>query len=58
MAAELTYHQKIRRARSWGNARGYEGRAGGWIYNSAGRPVVQGWAAFYRRHASQIEAAA
>lgn len=29
--------------------RGYYTREGGWVYTAAGRPVVQGWAAFAER---------
>lgn len=45
------------KAKKWGNAHGYEGREGGWIYSKrTGKPVVQGWWRFYQRYQSQIEA--
>lgn len=46
---------QVRLARTWGRANGYQGRAGGWIYDSQGRAVVQGWTALYRRFATVIE---
>jgi hypothetical protein len=33
-------------AKAWAKEFGYEGRAGGWIYNPSGRTVTQGWGSF------------
>lgn len=33
-------------ALDFAKVRNYEGRDGGWIYNPAGKPVVQGWDSF------------
>lgn len=58
MAEELTYDEKVRRAKVYGKAHGYEGRTGGWIYGpSGGRALCQGWEAFYRRSRVSIEQA-
>jgi hypothetical protein len=40
-------------AKIYGAQRGYSSREGGWIYNAAGRPVVQGWSAFADRLAAR-----
>jgi hypothetical protein len=36
-------------ARVWADHFGYQAKAGGWIYDDRGRPVVQGWDGFVRR---------
>lgn len=49
-ARTLTSQQdKIALAKQFARERGYEGRTGGWVYNAAGAPVAQGWAAFADR---------
>ncbi len=49
-------HQPSREylAKKWGNAHGYEGRVGGWIYKG-GRAICQGWDTFYFRFQKPIE---
>jgi hypothetical protein len=36
----------VKAAKAWAKAFGYEGRAGGWIYDAAGDSVEQGWRSF------------
>lgn len=41
------YHSGIIKAtKAWAAEHGYRGSKGGWIYDSNGEPVVQGWLAF------------
>jgi len=51
----ITLAQKKARARKWGQKHGYEGRAGGWIHDSKGKPVAHGWDALYNQHTDAIE---
>lgn len=34
-------------SRKWGLAHGYKGAIGGWIYDTEGNPVAQGWGALF-----------
>lgn len=42
--------QPYQLARWWGARKGFSGMAGGWIYDSQGRPVVQGWMGLYLKY--------
>jgi hypothetical protein len=35
-------------AKYWGEAHGYVGAQGGWVYTSTGKPVIQGWYGFFQ----------
>jgi hypothetical protein len=46
-----------KKAKEWGNARGYIGLCGGWIYLEKGqKPVCHGWKKFYELHQEEIDA--
>lgn len=64
--SDVTYAEARRRGKEYGEAHGYEGRAGGWVWNTRGRvvngrrylphrPECQGWAEFYYINARRIE---
>jgi hypothetical protein len=40
--------------RAIGELTGVAGRKGGWIYDAAGRPIVQGWAGYAHRMAGEV----
>jgi hypothetical protein len=40
---------RVKAARDYAKANGYEGRSGGWIYTLGGTPVAHGWEAFASR---------
>jgi hypothetical protein len=37
---------KVKAAKAWAKEFGYQGRSGGWIYDTSGKPFVQGWGSF------------
>ena len=49
------FHTALAAAKAYAAEQGIAGRAGGWIYNTAGQPICQGWDAYAtiaRRHGS------
>jgi hypothetical protein len=40
---------RVKVARAAAQARGHEGRLGGWIYTAEGRPICQGWIDYYHQ---------
>src|SRR5262245_31543669 len=41
-------------AREWAHQHGFTGNQGGWIYDSKGRPVAQGWFNFEEKYYAAI----
>ena len=59
MKTPPTEAQMVRKAKAWGNANGFEGGKGGWIYRVTGTGQryahCQGWWSFYQIHKKKIE---
>lgn len=43
----LPCEEREKLAKKWAKLNGYYGKAGGWIYEPSGRPIVQGWLGLY-----------
>jgi hypothetical protein len=46
---------RIKAAKAWAHAHGYNGAAGGWIYNKNDRAICQGWDTFASYYCAAIQ---